>query len=86
MPAALLGGPFLDFDFSKYRFRAIAVLAALFGDPFFDFDFPKYASQPSLSYFRSFGRTPAGFLAVQSSLSDFCVHKYSAIPCSDFLA
>ena len=42
MPAALFWGPFLDFDFSKYCFRAIAVPAALFGDPFLDFDFSKY--------------------------------------------
>ena len=86
MSAALFGGPFLDFDFSKYRFRAIAVPAALFGGPFVDFDFPKYANQPSLSYFRSFGRTLAGVLAVQPSLSYFCVHKYAAISRSDFLA
>ena len=86
VPAALFGSLFFDFDFSKYNFRAIAVPAALFGGPFLDFDFPKYANQPSLSYFRSFGRTPARNLGVQPSLSYFCVHKYSTILCSYVLA
>ena len=71
LPAALFGGPFLDFDFSKYCFRAIAMPAALFEGPFLDFDFSKYGNQPSLCDFRSLGRTPAGILAVQPSLSYF---------------
>ena len=42
MPAALFGGPSLDFDSSKYCFRAIAVPAALFWSPFLDLNFSKY--------------------------------------------
>ena len=51
MHAALFGGPLLDFDFSKYCFRAIAVPAALFGGPFLSLEFSKYTD---LEEFRGF--------------------------------
>ena len=40
VPAALFGGPFLDFDLFKYCCRAIAVPAAVFWGPFLDFESP----------------------------------------------